>query len=321
MSGQSQNGNPNIEPQTGLNEALPNETVSGSGESDNSAADANTGNGPATHDTSASAPKVEPVKRKRGRPKGSGARSGAKPSDDKAAQGENVTGTVIKKYANRRLYDTSASRYVTLEDLALMVREGTEFTVQDARTGEDITRSVLGQIIFEQEAKDGQSLLPTAFLRQVISYYGDQMGAVVPSYLEQSMAAFQEGQDEMRRQFASMMGGKPPDPRRMGHGMAELAAAPLKAIEEQTRRNAEAFTEAMRMFSPFGMGGMGRAGGGSSTTNRGGVQSGSDKQDAHSSSAETAASNGDGAKGSGDELAQLREQIAAMQRKVDRLGE
>ena len=321
MSGQSQNGNPNIEPQTGPNEALPNET--GSGASDNSDADTSVGNGPATHDTSASAPKAEPVKRKRGRPKGSvsGSGSTAKPSDGKAAQGENVTGTVIKKYANRRLYDTSASRYVTLEDLALMVREGTEFTVQDARTGEDITRSVLGQIIFEQEAKDGQSLLPTAFLRQVISYYGDQMGAVVPSYLEQSMAAFQEGQDEMRRQFASMMGGKPPDPRRMSHGMAELAAAPLKAIEEQTRRNAEAFTEAMRMFSPFGMGGMGRAGGGSSTTNRGGVQSGSDKHDAQPSSAETAASNGGGMKGSGDELAQLREQIAAMQRKVDRLGE
>ena len=203
--------------------------------------------------------------------------------------------TVVKKYANRRLYDTGASRYVTLEDLARMVREGHEFVVQDAKSGEDITRSVLGQIIFEQEAKEGQSLLPTEFLRQIISYYGDQMGAVVPSYLEQSMTAFQKGQDEMREQLERVMGGEVPDPMTMGRNMSEMAAAPLKAIEEQTRRNAEMFTQAMRAFTPFGMG----PGAASAPAGREGDDDGQ----------------GD------DALAELRAQIAAMQRKVDKLGE
>ena len=306
MSAQGQRGDPNGEPPKGSNEAP-------SGAADEAEGSGGR-NGTATRRPSARAPKTatpkteQSAKRGRGRPKGS--KTGAKPSEGTGAQAGDATGTIIKKYANRRLYDTSASRYVTLEDLALMVREGTEFTVQDARTGEDITRSVLGQIIFEQEAKDGQSLLPTAFLRQVISYYGDQMGAVVPSYLEQSMAAFQEGQDEMRRQFASVMGGKLPDPGRMSHGMAELAAAPLKAIEEQTRRNAEAFAEAMRMFSPFDMGG---AAGSRGANDGASFPKPSEGTDA----APTERKDEDDA----GELAELREQIAAMQRKMDRLGE
>ena len=209
--------------------------------------------------------------------------------------------TIVKKYANRRLYDTEASCYVTLEDLAQMVREGRDFVVQDAKTGEDITRPVLGQIIFEQEAKEGQSLLPTEFLRQVISYYGDQMGAVVPSYLEQSMAAFQQGQEEMREQMTRMMGGQLPDPSAMMSAAAsEMAAAPLKLVEEQTRRNAEMFTQAMRAFSPFGMMG------GDKPSREAGGQTGHEKR-----------STGE----KGDELAELRAQIAAMQRKVDGLGD
>src|SRR6201990_329658 len=94
---------------------------------------------------------------------------------------------VIKKYANRRLYNTGTSTYVTLDDLAQMVKRGEDFAVQDAKTGDDITHSVLTQIIFEQESKNGNTLLPISFLRQLISYYGDQMQSFVPSYLEQSM--------------------------------------------------------------------------------------------------------------------------------------
>ena len=105
---------------------------------------------------------------------------------------------VIKKYANRRLYNTGTSTYVTLEDLAQMVKGGEEFTVQDAKTGEDITHSVLTQIIFELENKEGQSMLPIPFLRQLISYYGDQMQMVVPSFLEQSMIAFSKEQERLR---------------------------------------------------------------------------------------------------------------------------
>ena len=108
---------------------------------------------------------------------------------------------VIKKYANRRLYNTGTSSYVTLEDLAKMVKKGEDFTVQDAKTAEDITHSVLTQIIFEQESKTGNTLLPISFLRQLISYYGDQMQLVVPSFLEHSMKAFNDQQAQMREQM------------------------------------------------------------------------------------------------------------------------
>ena len=142
--------------------------------------------------------------------------------------------TVIKKYANRRLYHTGTSTYVTLEDLAKMVREGEDFLVYDAKSGEDITRSVLTQIIFEQENKEGQNLLPVTVLRQLIRFYGDSMQALVPSYLEFSMNNLSQEQQKLRDQMASAFG-----------------PTAFQAMEEQVRKNMTFFTEAMRMFSPF----------------------------------------------------------------------
>jgi polyhydroxyalkanoate synthesis repressor PhaR len=114
-----------------------------------------------------------------------------------ASTGDASTPVVIKKYANRRLYNTETSSYITLEHLATMTREGRDFQVFDARTGEDITRSVLTQIVMEEEAT-GQTMLPVPFLRQIIAMYGDSMQAMVPHYLEASMAAFAENQDKFR---------------------------------------------------------------------------------------------------------------------------
>ena len=140
---------------------------------------------------------------------------------------------IIKKYANRRLYNTQTSSYVTLDHLAAMVKDGTEFEVQDARTGEDITRSVLTQIIFEEEAK-GQSLLPIKFLRQLIRFYGDSLQAFVPGYLDMSMEGFTKNQGAMRDRIAEALGG--------GN----------KMVEDMTRQNLQMFENAMAMFAPFG---------------------------------------------------------------------
>ncbi len=148
----------------------------------------------------------------------------------------------IKKYANRRLYNTGTSTYVTLEDLAKMVKRGEEFVVQDAKTGEDITHSVLTQIIFEQESKTGNTLLPISFLRQLISYYGDQMQMVVPSFLEHSMKAFSEQQTQMREQMTRAFGETP---------LSKNLQGPMQLMEEQVKRNTEMFHQAMQMFSPF----------------------------------------------------------------------
>ena len=142
---------------------------------------------------------------------------------------------VIKKYANRRLYNTETSSYVTLDHLAAMVKDGTEFEVQDARTGEDITRSVLTQIIFEEEAK-GQSLLPIKFLRQLIRFYGDSLQTFVPGYLDMSMESFTKNQGAMRDRIAQALGG--------GNQM----------IENMTRQNLMLFENAMAMFTPFSAG-------------------------------------------------------------------
>ncbi|TCT28454.1 polyhydroxyalkanoate synthesis repressor PhaR [Martelella mediterranea] len=109
--------------------------------------------------------------------------------------------TVIKKYANRRLYNTGTSSYVTLDDLAEMVKCGEDFSVTDAKSGEDITHTVLTQIIFEQESKSDQSILPVSFLRELISYYGDQMQAMLPGFLDNAMKAFAEQQAHMREQM------------------------------------------------------------------------------------------------------------------------
>ena len=139
--------------------------------------------------------------------------------------------TTIKKYANRRLYNTGTSTYVTLEDLAAMVKSGEDFLVYDAKTGDDITRTVLAQIIFEQENKAGQNLLPTTFLRQLIRFYGDSMQMVVPRYLEQSIDMLTREQEKYRKQLASTFG-----------------ANPFAPLEEHVRRNMEMFE---RMFKPF----------------------------------------------------------------------
>ena len=149
---------------------------------------------------------------------------------------------VIKKYANRRLYNTGTSTYVTLDDLAVMVKNGDDFVVLDAKSGDDITHSVLTQIIFEQESKTGNTLLPVSFLRQLISYYGDQMQMLLPSYLEHSMTAFTAQQDQMREQITKAFGETP---------MARNMQMPMQVMEEQVRRNTELFQQAMKMFSPF----------------------------------------------------------------------
>jgi polyhydroxyalkanoate synthesis repressor PhaR len=140
----------------------------------------------------------------------------------------------IKKYANRRLYNTGTSTYVTLEDLAVMVKKGDDFVVYDAKTGEDITRSVLAQIIFEQENKEGQSLLPIAFLRQLIRFYGDSMQTLVPRFLEISMTSLTREQEKMREQVAQAFG-----------------ASGFGTLEDQVRRNMEMFERAFTMFAPF----------------------------------------------------------------------
>ena len=141
----------------------------------------------------------------------------------------------IKKYANRRLYNTGTSTYVTLEDLATMVKNGEDFLVYDAKTGDDITRQVLAQIIFEQENKAGQNLLPTTFLRQLIRFYGDSMQMLVPRYLEQSIDTLTREQEKFRTQMTQAFGG-------IG------AFGPL---EEQVRRNMELFQQTFSMFKPF----------------------------------------------------------------------
>jgi polyhydroxyalkanoate synthesis repressor PhaR len=142
--------------------------------------------------------------------------------------------TTIKKYANRRLYNTGTSTYVTLEDLASMVKEGEDFLVYDAKSGDDITRSVLAQIIFEQENKAGQNLLPTTFLRQLIRFYGDSMQMVVPKYLEQSIDTLTREQEKFRKQLANTFSG-----------------TPFAPLEEHVRRNMELFQQTFAMFKPF----------------------------------------------------------------------
>ena len=148
---------------------------------------------------------------------------------------------VIKKYANRRLYNTATSSYVTLDDLSKMVKDGGEFVVYDAKTGEDITRPVLTQIIVEEEQKVGQNLLPTSFLRQLIGLYGDSMQWLVPRYLEHVMAAFGRNQEQMRKSLQDAFGGM----------------FPFGQIEEMGKQNMALFEQTMKMFTPPFAGGTG----------------------------------------------------------------
>jgi polyhydroxyalkanoate synthesis repressor PhaR len=153
----------------------------------------------------------------------------ADPKGAKSGEGP----VVIKKYANRRLYNTASSTYVTLEHLADMVRKGVDFVVYDAKSNDDITRSVLAQIIFDEESRS-ESLLPIQFLRQLIGFYGNSMQAFLPSYLEMSLASFAEQQERLRQQLSGM--GPAPS---------------LSAYEDQVKKNMALFSQAMQMFSPF----------------------------------------------------------------------
>ncbi len=158
-------------------------------------------------------------------------------ADDKPQTGKTRAGdvVVIKKYANRRLYNTSTSAYVTLEDLAKMVRDGVEFVVFDAKTNEELTRQILTQIIFEEESR-GEALLPVQFLRQLIGFYGGQMQGVLPSYLEMSLENFSRQQEQYRAQMAKAFGG----------------GSTGSLMEEAVKQNMAIFQNAMKMFPAFG---------------------------------------------------------------------
>lgn len=197
---------------------------------------------------------------------------------------DNTDTVIIKKYANRRLYDTSASRYVTLDHLRELVSEGRDFKVVDAKTGDDLTRGVLAQIIFEEESK-GETLLPVEFLRQLIGFYGDSMQSMVPSYLNLSMDAFAQQQAEMRERMGGAMGSP---------------AASMQVMEEAAKRNMAMFQQAMQMFTPFAAGG--EAGGKA------------EAESAKSAGASKTAST------DGTDMAALRDELEAMRRRLDKLA-
>lgn len=192
-----------------------------------------------------------------------------------------ATPITIKKYANRRLYNTASSAYVTLADLAKMVKTGEDFVVYDAKTNEDITRSVLAQIIFEQEGIEGQSLLPITFLRQLIRFYGDSVQALLPSYLEYSIDQF-TGEKQAMREAASRVFGQGP-----------FAASSFGALQEMTRKNLAAFNQALGLFSPF--------------------SASASAQPAEPKKAETPAPSAD--------IDELRSQLTEMRRRLDSLTE
>jgi polyhydroxyalkanoate synthesis repressor PhaR len=166
-------------------------------------------------------------------------------ADDQAAAPK-IPPVVVKKYANRRLYNTEASSYVTLDHLASMVKDGRDFVVYDAKTGEDITRQVLTQIIMEEENKGTASLLPISFLRQLISFYGDNLQAIVPRYLEHTMGTFARQQEQMRQAMRQTMELFPFAPN----------------LEEMGKQNMAMMERAFSLFAPF----YGRPGGAPAST-------------------------------------------------------
>jgi polyhydroxyalkanoate synthesis repressor PhaR len=190
-----------------------------------------------------------------------------------AATGEAGDAIIIKKYANRRLYNTASSSYITLDDLARMVRENVEFQVLDAKTGDDITHSILTQIIMDEEASGGQQMLPVSFLRQLIGMYGNSMQALMPSYLEASMANFRDNQSKIREAFEK-----------------GISATPFAAIHETNMAMMRAAADA---FMP----GLGKPK--DKPADRAPAKPAPDTQ---------------------GEIAVLREQMAAMQKKLDELG-
>lgn len=215
-------------------------------------------------------------------------RSGA--PDDSTAEGTaQAPPVVVKKYANRRLYNTEASSYVTLDHLAQMVKEGREFVVYDAKTGEDITRQVLTQIIVEEEGK-GRNLLPIGFLRQLISFYDDSLQSLVPRYLEHSMGLFARQQEQMRKAMQQTMEGFFPF-----------------SMEEMGKQNVAMMERAFSLFAPFY-----RGAGQPPAADAQGVPAG----------APTGASTGASPGGSADELRELerlRSELAALKRELEAL--
>jgi polyhydroxyalkanoate synthesis repressor PhaR len=203
---------------------------------------------------------------------------------DNQTQGK--TATVIKKYANRRLYNTATSTYVTLDDLALMVKSGNDFLVYDAKTGEDITRSVLTQIIFEEENKGGaQNMLPVNFLRQLIKAYGDTMQGLVPGYLEFSLDNLMKDQEKYRKQMMDAA------------GMGEA----FKGLEDHAKRNMAMFNDAMKLFNPF-----------AAMMPGAGAKPASPAADTPKPAEASAASK--------DDFELLKNQLAAMQQKLDKMS-
>jgi polyhydroxyalkanoate synthesis repressor PhaR len=204
---------------------------------------------------------------------------------NQAKSGDKSNPVRIKKYANRRLYNTATSSYVTLDYLAQMVREGLEFTVEDAKSGEDITRSVLTQIIVEEESK-GQNMLPINFLRQLISLYGDNLQFLVPGYLEKSMESFGANQDQIRQymkdNFANVL--------------------PLDRLEEMSKQNMAFFQQAMSMWNPF------KVPGSTGPQAPGNAAAPEQNAGAHQSSG----------RGS-EELSDLKSQMQALQRQLEQL--
>ena len=203
--------------------------------------------------------------------------------------GDGADSVIIKKYANRRLYNTATSSYVTLDHLSQMVKEGTDFTVRDAKTGEDITHQVLTQIIVEEEAK-GQNLLPIGFLRRLIRLYGDSMQAFVPRYLELTMENFSNNQERMRSRIDGAFGG----------------IFPVAEFEEMGRQNMAAFQKALNIFSPLGAT--------EAAVQRADTESAQSAQSAQS--VQSADDNADG----GDEIFQLKGQMENMQAQLDKLA-
>ena len=197
------------------------------------------------------------------------------------AENETSEPITIKKYANRRLYNTATSKYVTLDDLAEMVKSGVDFVVVDAKSGDNITRSVLTQIIFEEESK-GQNLLPINFLRQLIGFYGDSLQSVVPNYLEYSMNAFTQNEESMRNAVKEAMGGM----------------FPFARWEEMGKQNMAMFESAMQMFTPF-------------AANGGGAEAGT---------GEAAAAPPKASEDDGDDMSALKAQLKALQEQVDNLS-
>jgi len=201
------------------------------------------------------------------------------------AETETPDPITIKKYANRRLYNTATSKYVTLDDLSVMVKSGVEFVVVDAKSGDDITRSVLTQIIFEEESK-GQNLLPIKFLRQLIGFYGDSLQSVVPNYLEHSMNAFTQNEEALRGYMKDAMGG----------------IFPFSQWEDLGKQNMAMFERAMQMFTPFAANGA------------------SGKPGANEPRPAGPDASEDGGGGDGDDMSALKSQLKALQEQVDNLS-